>query len=52
MLTFTPHGLGLLVDDLLQPGVELVPLGQQMVQVGLAQDAPQVVWAICEVAAM
>ena len=34
-------GLGLLVDDLLEPSVELVALGEQVVEVGLAQNAPQ-----------
>ena len=39
--TFTPHGLGVLVDDPLQLLVDLVARGQQVVQLHLAQHAAQ-----------
>ncbi len=39
--TFTPHGLGVLVDDPLQLLVDLVAGGQQVVQLHLAQHAAQ-----------
>ena len=32
---------GLRINHLLELGVDLVPLGQQMIEVGLAQNAPQ-----------
>ena len=41
MVTFTPHGDGVLVEDGLQPHIELLALAQQLVQLDFAQHAAQ-----------
>ncbi len=43
-------GVRSLVDHLLQDRIELLPLGQQLIQLRLSDHRAKVVWASCDVA--